>query len=138
MSASVETLCVAPDRIPQMWPHVARWLATAAERCGDWTPMALLDVLVKGEALLWVLWDGDRLKAACVTEVVIVPKGKILRVLACGGGRAASWPQAFAPIEAYARELRCTAIRIEGRKGWQRVFERQHYRLAWVCIEKGL
>jgi len=136
MPASVETLCVAPDRVPAMWPHVARWLTTAAEKCGDWTPMALRDVLVKGDALLWVRWDGEQLKAACVTELVIVPRGKILRVLACGGGKAGDWPAAFAPIERYAREQGCNAIRIEGRRGWQRVFA--DYRQAWVCIEKGL
>lgn len=138
MSASAETLCVAPDRVPKMWPHVARWLTAAAEKCGDWTSTAILDALLKGDALLWVLWDGEQLKAACVTEAVIVPRGKILRVLACGGARATSWSEAFAPIERYARELGCRAIRIEGRRGWQRVFEAQNYRLAWVCIEKGL
>ena len=136
MSASVETLCVAPDRVDAMWPHVSEWLKAAAERCGDWTLTAIRDCLFNKECLLWVLWDGQRLRAACVTEVVILPRGKVCRVVACGGENASSWNGAFAPIEKYAKELGCVSMRIEGRKGWQRVFP--DYGLEWICLEKGL
>jgi hypothetical protein len=141
MSVSAEpppagTWCVAPDRIAAIWPHVAPWLTAAADRCGDWTADALRELLLRGEALLWVLWDGQALCAACVTEAVGVPRGRILRVLACGGRRLRNWVEALAPIEAYARDLGCRAIRIEGRRGWQRVLP--DYRLAWICIEKEL
>lgn len=136
MSVSVETLCVAPDRVEAMWPYVEGWIANAVNKCGDWTSEAIRDALLKHELLLWILWDGERLRAAAVTEVMIVPRGKVCRIVACGGSRAVAWPQAIEPIEHYARELGCVAMRIHGRWGWMKVFD--DYDLEWVALEKGL
>ncbi|MGO4714753.1 hypothetical protein [Bradyrhizobium sp. 2TAF24] len=136
MSASAETLCVPPERVAVIWPHVEGFLRAAVERCGDWTLPTLRGCLDRQEMLLWVLWDGAAIRAAAVTEVVIVPRGKICRIVACGGARAVRWPRALAPIEAYARDLGCCAMRIDGRRGWQRVFA--DYATQWITLEKGL
>lgn len=136
LSASVETLCVAPDKVEAMWPFVEAWLRAAAERCGDWTIDAIRDALRRHELLLWVLWDGERLRAATVTEVVIVPRGRVCRIVACGGCKAVPWPRALAPIERYARDLGCVAMRIDGRAGWMKIFD--DYDLVWVALEKEL
>ena len=133
--SSAETLCVPPDKIAEVWPHVVHWLANAVGKCGDWTLAAILDGLARETCLLWILWDGA-LHAACVTELVIVPKGKICRIVACGGDQVIAWPVAFAPIERYARDQGCVSMRIEGRPGWQRVFP--DYEPEWICLEKGL
>lgn len=128
--------CIRPERIQYYWPLVSDWLASSTNKCGDWTITALLDSLVRGESLLWVQCLNDVPTAACVTQVVQTRKGKILTINALGGTRADAWPQAFAPIEAYARDLGCRAIRFEGRRGWQRVFP--DYDLKWICLEKEL
>ena len=133
---AAETLCVPPERVDEVWPHVESFLGAACARSGDWTLEALRGAIDRIEMLLWVLWDGEKLCAAAVTEVVIVPRGKICRIVVCGGERAVPWPQALAPIEAYARALGCMAIRIDGRRGWQRVFE--DYAMQWITLEKRL
>lgn len=133
---AAETLCVPPERIDEVWPHVESFLGAACARSGDWTLEALRGALDSVEMLLWVLWDGEKLRAAAVTEVVIVPRGKICRIVACGGARAVPWPQALAPIEAYARAIGCKAMRIDGRCGWRRVFA--DYATQWITLEKGL
>jgi hypothetical protein len=135
MSASVETICIPPERIDEVWPHVAGWIAKAVGKGGDWTVEAIRGGLAREECLLWILWDG-RLHAVCVTELLLIPKGKICRIVACGGDQVIPWQLAFAPIENYAIAEGCVAMRIEGRTGWQRVFP--DYTLAWVCLEKGL
>lgn len=135
MSASVDTLCVAPDRINEVWPHVVHWLSNAVGKCGDWTVQSIRQALDKEQALLWILWDGQ-LRAACVSQLIEIPKGKICQIVACGGDQVIPWDIAFAPIEAYAKEQSCVSMRIEGRPGWKRVFS--DYALEWVCLHKDL
>lgn len=136
LPVSADTLCVPPDRIGEIWPYVERWLANAVAKCGDWTVAALLDGLRAEQMLLWVRWDGEVLRAAAVTQLVIVPRGKICTVIACGGERVGSWKAALAPIETYAKEQACVAMRIQGRVAWSKVFD--DYELEWVTLEKGL
>lgn len=136
MSASAETLCVAPGRLPEMWPHVEVALASAVTRCGDWTLQEIYDAISAGSMLLWVLWTGEKLSAAAVTRLSEVPRGKVCTVIACGGKSAGSWQAAIAPIEAYAAQEGCSAMRIYGRVAWAKIFP--DYDLAWVALEKGL
>ncbi len=136
MSVSADTFCVDPSRVREMWPHVARWLADAVAKCGDWTITALLDGLAAEQMLLWVRWDGDKLRAAAITQITIVPRGKICTVLACGGERAGCWKAAIEPIENYAKDQGCVAVRIQGRMAWARVFD--DYDPEWITLEKGL
>jgi len=135
MPASVDTLCVPPDRINEVWPHVAGWLSNAVGKCGDWTLKGIRAALDKEQAMLWIVWDG-KLHAAGVTQLIVIPKGKICQVVACGGDQIIPWDIAFAPVEAYAKEQGCVAMRIEGRPGWKRIFA--DYTLDWVCLEKDL
>lgn len=134
--ALAETLCVSPDRIDAMWPHVSGWFQAAVDRCGDWTLEALKDELNFERALLWVLWDGSALKAAAVTQMTIVPRGKVCSVLACGGSRASTWREAISAIEDYAKSEGCVAMRMQGRRGWLRALE--GYSIDWVALEKRL
>ena len=133
---TADTICIPPDRINEVLPLVTHWISNAVGKCGDWTPEAIKDHLDKGECLLWILWDGQ-LHAACVTQLVIVPKkGKICTIVACGGDQVIPWDVAFKPIEKYAAQHGCASMRIEGRPGWQRVFP--DYELEWVCLHKDL
>lgn len=131
-----ETLCVGSDQIGEMWPHVSTWLKAATDKCGDWTIDALKHALDKDEARLWVLWDGESLKAAAVSQIAMVPRGKVCTVIACGGEAAGSWECALLPIERYAEQAGCVAFRIQGRPAWARVFK--DYKTEWITIEKVL
>lgn len=133
---SANTLCVAPERVRAMWPHVEIWLEDAVERCGDWTIGEILPALEAGLMLLWVRWDGGALKSAAVSHVTIVPRGKVCRIIACGGSSDGDWKAALAPIENYAKEIGCVAMRIHGRPAWSKVFS--DYGLEWVALEKRL
>jgi hypothetical protein len=135
LSASVETVCVAPDRIAEIWPHVRGHIAAAAARGGNLTEKDVAEALSLQKALLWVRTDGERLEAACVTQLIRMPDGLTCDVMACGG-QASDWQAAFAPIESYAKEEGCEAIRIEGREGWKRVFP--GYRLSSITLTKRL
>lgn len=131
-----ETLCVTPGRIEEIWPHIEPWFAKAVAQCGDWTVDAIREGVGAERMLLWILWDGEALKAAAVTQLIIVPRGKVCTVVACGGSAAGSWKSAISPIEKYAKEEGCVSMRIQGRVAWTRVFD--DYDLEWVALEKRL
>ena len=134
MSASVETVCVAPDRVAAFWPHVREFIVSALERCRNATEAEIARALCS-DALLWVRVDGYASKGAGVTRLFNGPLGLTCDVMVYGGP-CDDWNTAFAPIEAYAKAEGCAAIRIEGREGWKRVFP--DYELTSITLMKRL
>lgn len=133
--SSGETLWCPPEALEQALPHVIGMLNDAVEQCGDWTLKDICSALQEGRAFLWVIWDGQNISAAAVSQFIGAPKGKICQVIACGG-TAISWPESIAPIEHYAKAENCVSMRIWGRPGWARVFK--DYRLEWLSLEKKM
>jgi hypothetical protein len=130
-------ICIDPKDVHQIWPHVSTLLNNATQRCGDWTLSELRTGLHQGAMLLWVTTDGQKIYAALVSALEAVPAGLVCRVVACGGEAVIPWVKAVAPIEQYARDEGCVAFRLQGRKGWSRVF-REEFKTAWVALEKRL
>lgn len=128
-----DTLLILPDRVNELWPHVRDYLATAVDRCGDWTIEDIKTELDSAYLQLWIAWDGS-VAAAAITEIDNVPRGKVCRVVACGGH--ADWPEAIKTIEQFAKDEGCVAMRIHGRAGWSRLF--RSYEIEWVALEKRL
>lgn len=135
MPSTARTLCVSPDEIDRVLPLVTDMLTAAVEKCGDWTLREVCYALQGAQALLWIVWDGEKLSAAAVSQLIAVPKGKICQVIACGGA-SESWPEAIQPIEQYAKAEGCVSMRIRGRPGWSRVFP--DYKTEWLSLAKRL
>lgn len=131
---SADLLCISPHQVDEFWPYAEPLLKAATDRCGEWSVAEIKGQINKG-ALLWIIWDGSELRAACVTRLVEIKGEKICQVLACGG-RDEDWRTRFEEIEDYARNEFCTKTQIQGRKGWVRIFS--DYDLAWVALEKRL
>jgi hypothetical protein len=69
----------------------------------------------RGEMQAWV--NGDSL---VITEVVHYPRVSVVNIVIAVG--KLSEVMALQPaIEGFAREHKCQALRMEGRKGWERV-----------------
>jgi hypothetical protein len=135
LSASVETVCVDPERVPEIWPHVRPLVAAAIVKCGDWSEMAVLELLMSGRGLLWIRTNGEAIGGAGVTQLIEARHGLTCNVVVYAGA-CDDWNAAFAPIRDYAVAEQCAAIRIQGREGWKRVFP--DFDLAWVSLEKRL
>jgi hypothetical protein len=132
--AEADLLCVSPYQADEFWPYAAPVLKLATDRCGEWSVAQLKSEINKG-ALLWIIWDGEALKAACVTRLVEIKGEKMCQVLACAGSNE-DWRTRFEEIEDYARNEGCVKAQIQGRKGWQRIFS--DYDLAWVTLRTRL
>lgn len=87
--------------------------------------------VLAGEQLLWLAWS-DRIEAAATTHL----SRDICTLTACSGHQRERWLPLFEAIEQYAKNEGAKAMRIYGRKGWERVLD--GYRTEYVILEKGL
>ena len=113
-------LTPALDRSDEEWPEVEAALSTDSMQ-------------------LWVVLDGDAMKAATVTRIAQTKRGEVVEVYLVGGAGMEEW---LAPlndeIEAQAREIGCVALRSYGRKGWTPSLTRLGWREIATAFEKAL
>lgn len=128
---SIDLLCVDPKEVHQIWPYAGAMIRAAIERT-DLSDFADIerDVL-SGDQLLW-LAVSDRIEAAATTHL----SRNVCTLTACSGHHRERWLPLFAQIEKYAKDEGCKAMRIYGRRGWERVLDGYH--VEHVVLEKDL
>jgi hypothetical protein len=135
-SPACQLLCIAPDQVAQFWSFVAPLIKAAMEkgRLSDYADVerAVLD----GGSLLWIAWNGEKIKAAAVTELGKANGEKFCTIVACGGSDRGQWLHLLAELEAYGKAEGCAAMRIYGRRGWLNLLP--EYRPTRVLLEKAL
>ena len=106
-------------------------------RRGGITDIADIDRTVQsGDALVWIAWNGLVIKAAAVTQLSTIHGERFCTIVACGGQHRNEWLQLIAELERYAKAEDCKAMRIFGRRGWERLLP--DYKPARVILEKEL
>ena len=135
MSPSDRAICVDPKQVDQVWPLVRSLLSEAARHGFSNFGLIEADVL-SGGSLLWLVWNGESIQAAAVTELIERDGAKECCIALCAGSKMSEWIDAYADIERFARDEECRTIRIIGRKGWERALS--GYRQACVVLEKEL
>jgi hypothetical protein len=144
--AGASLVCVDPIRVHQVWPHVEALIERAMQRGGVSDFEELEQRVWRGQALLWIVWDGEKILAAVVTAISIANGRKLCTIVACGApspsrkrGRVMvgeRWLHLLDGIEAYARDEGCAAMVIVGRRGWERVLPQ--WRRRAVILERSL
>ena len=132
----MKLICVDPIHVPEIWPVVSDRIREAMRR-GDLGSFKSVELSVyQGNALLWLVTDGAGIFAAIVTQLEESEWRRVCCIVACGGRGRHKWLHLISKLESYARDEGCTAMRILGRKGWQRVLE--DYKPRRVILEKEL
>lgn len=102
----------------KFWPIAQEYLKEAIELNGALDAEDVLELIQQERMQLWGIHDGD-LKAVMVTEVVIYPKKKILRVALIGGHDMYLWSDVVVhTLEQFGKELGAVGIEGAGRRGW--------------------
>jgi hypothetical protein len=136
MRSSAELVCVDPERVHEIWPHVASLLKAACIRTGLNAFADIESDILSGRSLLWIAWNGRAIEAAAATVLINSEIGKVCIITACGGNEMPRWLALIAEIENYARAESCTRVRIYGRKGWLRALD--GYEQTHVIMDKEL
>jgi hypothetical protein len=125
-------VCVDPAKIAQVWPHFSHLIRKAVDKIGIMSFEALENDVLGGRGLLWLAYDGEVVHAAAVTQLV----GGICEIVACGGSNLPEVLPLIEDLESFARDEKCTGMRIIGRKGWLRVLK--DYKTKAVILERPL
>lgn len=128
---SVDLCCVDPKDVEQVWPYAGGMIRAAVEATNLVDFEDIENDVFEGRQLLW-LAVSDHIEAAATTYIT----GKRCTLSACSGHSRDRWLPLFKHIEKYAKDAGCTAMRVCGRPGWERVLD--GYRKEFVILEKAL
>ena len=136
MPSRAELVCVDPERVHEIWPHVSRLLKAACRRT-ELNAFADIEAdILSGRSLLWLAWNGRAIEAAAATILINSDIGKVCIITVCGGRDMTRWLPLIGDIEAYAKREGCTRLRIYGRGGWLRVLD--GYTQKHIIMDKEL
>jgi hypothetical protein len=128
---TIDLVCVDPARVTEIWPFARDLIKAAIERTNLSDFQDIEADVLSGDQLLWLAWSG-RIEAAATTHL----SRNVCTLTACSGYDRERWLPLFEKIEDYAKAEGATAMRIYGRKGWERVLN--GYRAEHVILEKRL
>ncbi len=110
---------VQPEELETVWPRVAGLIASALKHSKRGFSLAeIKEQIATQKRQLWATWPDCA--AAGITQVDAYPGSKVMTIVAFAGRMPPDWRDILRRMEAYAAELGCNLIRLEGRKGWRR------------------
>ncbi len=128
--------CVDPALVSEIYPIVKDCIYQAIKRGNFGAYQPVENNVLAGRSLLWVAVIDGRMRAAAVTSICQTEWRRVCEIIACGGKGMSEWISLIEGLEKYARKEQCSAIRIIGRVGWQRVLK--DYKPRRVILEKDL
>lgn len=112
----------------KFWPVAKQYLEPSIKLSrGAFDADDIYNLILDKRAQLWGVHDGD-LKAVIVTEIIIYPKVKRLRLFLLGGHEMINWEDMVADtFDKFAIEHECDGIELLGRRGWVKNLKQYGY-----------
>jgi len=132
----MQLVCVNPADVEKLWTRIETPLRRAIDRTQLSDFASCEAALFTGSHLLWLAIEGEKIEAMATTELAKIGERKICTIVPCSGEEREHWLPLIAGLEKFAKDEGCDAMRIYGRKGWQRVLD--GYRVENVVMEKRL
>ena len=134
---TIQVSMVPKQYIDTCWDEIEPFLEKAARYTyGRYTVDDIKATITDYDHELWVAFEGDKIKAAVVTNIVAYPTRKLLCMSFCGGEEMSTWlDKLIALLRKYAEEMGCDGLEATARKGWSRVFKNDGYEGKWVTFE---
>lgn len=136
MPCTVDLVAVDPSVVEDIWPHARPLVKSAIDRTRLCNFDHIEREVLAGLQQLWLGWDGTSLAFAGVTQLVLINGEKICILVAVGGRDRNRWLPLLGKIEQFAKAEGCSAVRLTGRKGWQRILA--DYRANYVVMDRKL
>jgi hypothetical protein len=125
----VNVFCLGADQIDRLWDRFAHHL----DRLTDYlNPEEIRLELKDAEKQLWGLQDGEDIVGVAITRIT----GRTCEVVgAAGAAPYEAMRELHQAIEEWAREIGCSRMRLQGRKGWIKLLG---YTQTGIVAEKEL
>ena len=124
---------------PAIWPEVSDYVTRALKlTLGQINADSVLERIKAQDMQLWVIAESAIL-GAMVTEILIYPNRKILRVVTLGGEGWDNWgSEIVETLDSYAKYVGATGIEFVGRKGWIKKLAQHGYSTRCAYFQKEL
>ena len=122
MGKTLKAQIVQPEDIAHIWEQVAPLLERVKEHSeGEAEPDDFLEPLTHGDMQLWIFTEESSLHSAMITQIIVYPQKKILRVISMAGSEFEKLRQFNDVVELFAIKIGCTGLELWGRKGWKKL-----------------
>lgn len=126
MGKDLTILCVPPDLLGDTWQYIGgmltRGLMEAELPIGE-----SLERIAEKTYQLWTVSQTHppKFTAACITEIVIEDRGKVLGVYALCGSDARKWAEPLSDrLAAFGKAEGCVALKFCGSPAWARLCDK--------------
>ena len=128
---------VPSEHVLDVWPAVTDYVQNALEYTdGRYELEDVLEMVKDGGFLLWIAFDGERIKGCVITDMMQYPRKKFLGCPFVTGDEFASWKQPmFEMLQKFARDNDCEGLEATARPGWSRVFKDDGYEAMWQTFQ---
>lgn len=127
------------DLVDATYPYVQKYLSASTQLSdGAFTPEDILHSLKSGEMQLWVVSTNSIIYCALITEVKQFPHQKHLNILFLGGDEMPEWIHLIDDIVNRAKINDCDAVKIYGRKGWEKVLAKYGFKHSHCVLKRDL
>lgn len=131
-----DLVAVGTPEVGVIWPHTCEMVKRGMSRADAGDFERTERELFSGLQQLWLAWNGAVIEAVAVTQLTTVGDKKICVIVACSGDGVTEWVSLIAGLEQFAKAEGCKAMRIYGRKGWERLL--RNYKSKYVVMDKEL
>ena len=135
--SSCSAVLITPEEVEECWEEIEPHLA----RCTDYSEGELetedfKTYLLDEQMQLWIAVDDKEILAAMVTQIIVYPQKRVLRIVAIGGGQMERWISFLPGLEDLAIEQGCSSMEVWGRKGWLKILD--DYKCSYHILSKDL
>lgn len=127
---------VTRDMLDDVWPQVAPLIERALRHSrGELTADDVRHDLLEQYMQLWVAADERKKVEAClVTQIVIYPKRKMLRIVVLAGKKSHRWGCGWEMISTWARLAGCDGVEAHARPGIARLYKKLGFRNYYSVV----
>ena len=131
---------IESTKVHQVWHEVLPLLDEAlAHGMGEYTAEILLHNIVEGDNQLWVGHENNEIWYVCVTAIETYPSGyKTCTVIALAGFDVDEWISNVEELDSWCQANGVDAIRIYGRKGWERKLKPYGFEHVYTVLERAV
>jgi hypothetical protein len=119
---------VPTDFVPDLWPAIEKHAEAACEYHPFMDALDLARIIMKGNARLFVAFEGEKVQGFAAMEVVQYPRRKVANVLAAGGDKgflSVAILEMLPILKQWGREQGADTFAISGRPGWLKALQNE-------------